>query len=108
MAVAGEDFCVVAADTRMSEGFNILCRDKGKCCQLTDRCVIASAGQQAERATLHKVLRERIRKGRQPTGEALHTGELAHKRKLGVVHSRESALRARLNSYKDSGICATS
>ena len=27
----------------------------------TDKCVIASAGQQAERATLHKVLKERIR-----------------------------------------------
>jgi len=77
MAVAGEDFCVVAADTRMSEGFNILCRDKGKCCQLTDRCVIASAGQQAERATLHKVLRERIRGYKQKHGIDLHTPSIA-------------------------------
>lgn len=34
LAVAGEDYCVVAADTRMSSGFNILCREKGKCSQL--------------------------------------------------------------------------
>jgi hypothetical protein len=34
VAVAGEDFCVVAGDTRMSQGFSILTRDKGKCVQL--------------------------------------------------------------------------
>ena len=36
----------------------------------TDKCVIASAGQQAERATLHKVLKEKIRSYTQMVGDA--------------------------------------
>lgn len=30
VAVAGEDYCVIAADTRMSTGFSILTRDQTK------------------------------------------------------------------------------
>jgi 20S proteasome subunit beta 6 len=77
VAVAGEDFCVVAGDTRMSQGFSILTRDKGKCVQLTDKCVVASAGQQAERATLHKVLKEKVRMYTQKYNKVLSTPSIA-------------------------------
>ena len=36
MAVAGEDYCIVAADTRMSTGFNIMTRD---CKKIVELCV---------------------------------------------------------------------
>ena len=36
MAVAGEDYCIVAADTRMSTGFNIMTRD---CKKIFELCV---------------------------------------------------------------------
>jgi len=56
MAVAGKDFCVVAGDTRMSRGYSIQCRTVPKCHKITDKCVMATAGMQAEAKTLRKVL----------------------------------------------------
>ena len=44
LAVAGEDYVVCAADTRMSTGYNILTRDYKKIDQMSDKCVLASAG----------------------------------------------------------------
>ncbi|XP_057500750.1 proteasome subunit beta type-1-like [Actinidia eriantha] len=34
VAIAGADYCVIAADTRMSTGYSILTRDYSKICQL--------------------------------------------------------------------------
>ncbi|GLC47040.1 Proteasome subunit beta type-1 [Pleodorina starrii] len=59
VAVAGEDYCIVAASTRMSTGFSILTRDASMLLQLTDKVVIASAGMQADRKALHKLLQHR-------------------------------------------------
>ena len=43
LAVAGEDYVVCAADTRMSTGYSILTRDYKKIDQMSDKCVMASA-----------------------------------------------------------------
>lgn len=59
MAVAGADYCVVAADTRMSTGYNILTRGYSKICQLADKCVLASSGFQADVRALQKNLAAR-------------------------------------------------
>jgi len=59
LAVAGADYCIVAASTRMSTGFSILTRKSTKILQLTNKCVIASAGFQADMRTLHKTLQSR-------------------------------------------------
>eukprot|EP00695_Tsukubamonas_globosa_P001745 TRINITY_DN2811_c0_g1_i2.p1 TRINITY_DN2811_c0_g1~~TRINITY_DN2811_c0_g1_i2.p1 ORF type:complete len:233 (-),score=91.10 TRINITY_DN2811_c0_g1_i2:46-693(-) len=60
LAVAGKDYAVIASDTRMSRGYSITCRDATKMAKLTDKCVIASAGMQADASTLHKVLYTRL------------------------------------------------
>ncbi|CAE7571966.1 psmB1 [Symbiodinium sp. CCMP2592] len=60
MGVAGEDFVVVAADTRLSQGYSIHTRDCSKVTQLTDKCVIASCGMKADAITLHKHLKARM------------------------------------------------
>lgn len=60
LGVAGEDFAVIAGDTRMSSGYSILSRDVSKITKLTDHCVLATAGMQAEAATLRKVLDYKI------------------------------------------------
>lgn len=52
MAVAGENYCIVAADTRMSTGFNIMTRNATKLCQL---CVDLSAPQCSVATTYFKV-----------------------------------------------------
>ena len=60
IALAGEGYAIIAADTRLSDGFSIQSRDTTKTCQLTGTCVLASAGMQADRATLHKNLGVRL------------------------------------------------
>lgn len=50
----------VAADTRMSDGYSIMTRDKSKCAQLTDHVVLASSGMQADVQALHKTLHAKM------------------------------------------------
>nr|XP_007153740.1 hypothetical protein PHAVU_003G061000g [Phaseolus vulgaris]ESW25734.1 hypothetical protein PHAVU_003G061000g [Phaseolus vulgaris] len=59
VAIAGADYCVIAADTRMSTGYNILTRDYSKISQLAEKCVMASSGFQADVKALQKVLSAR-------------------------------------------------
>ena len=59
LGIAGADFAVVAADTRLSEGYSILSRSVSKARQLTPSCVIATGGCWTDVATLHKVIAQR-------------------------------------------------
>eukprot|EP00245_Coleochaete_scutata_P006883 TRINITY_DN21696_c0_g1_i1.p1 TRINITY_DN21696_c0_g1~~TRINITY_DN21696_c0_g1_i1.p1 ORF type:complete len:238 (+),score=29.12 TRINITY_DN21696_c0_g1_i1:84-797(+) len=59
VAIAGSDYCIVAADTRMSTGFNILTRNSSKLFKISDTCVLATSGFQADAKTLHKTLNAR-------------------------------------------------
>ncbi|KAJ3681245.1 hypothetical protein LUZ60_015734 [Juncus effusus] len=59
VAIAGQDYCVMAADTRLSNGYSILTRDYSKICSLADKCVLASSGCQADIRALHKNLSAR-------------------------------------------------
>ena len=59
MAVAGNDYCIVAGSTRLSTGYSILTRNQTKILRLSDTCMIASAGMQADRQALHKMLHTR-------------------------------------------------
>ena len=52
---------MVATDTRMSNGYNILSRSQSKTSKLTSKCIITSAGMVADVETLHKNLITRIR-----------------------------------------------
>ena len=56
IAVAGKDFCIVAADTRISLGFNILSREYSRTSQLTKKAVITSSGMVTDIDTLHRHL----------------------------------------------------
>eukprot|EP01100_Stratorugosa_tubuloviscum_P005860 TRINITY_DN2577_c1_g1_i1.p1 TRINITY_DN2577_c1_g1~~TRINITY_DN2577_c1_g1_i1.p1 ORF type:complete len:229 (+),score=93.35 TRINITY_DN2577_c1_g1_i1:115-801(+) len=60
LGVAGKDYAVAAADTRLSSGYSILTRENSKITKLTDKCVIASSGMQSDISNLHKHLISRI------------------------------------------------
>lgn len=54
MALAGEDFIVIGADTRLSTGYSILTRDQTKLFQLTDKAVLGISGCWADALQLLK------------------------------------------------------
>lgn len=56
VAVGQPGFCVVACDSRLSRGYSILSRNQSKITRLTDTCVIATGGMQADRCELHTML----------------------------------------------------
>jgi len=60
LAIAGKDFCIVAADSRLSLGYSILSRTSPKVAQLTSKCCMASSGCQADMITLQKFLKFRM------------------------------------------------
>ena len=61
VAVAGEDFVIVASDTRLTNGgYGILSRNISKMFQLTDESVLAACGCWADVLTLTKLLNARI------------------------------------------------
>ena len=67
---------MVATDTRMSNGFNILSRSQSKTTKLTSKTILTSAGMVADVDTLHKNLLTRIKtyvmeNRREPTTESI-------------------------------------
>jgi 20S proteasome alpha/beta subunit len=77
LGIAGPDWAVVAADTRLSEGYSILSRDVSKAKVLTDKCVIATGGCYTDVATLHRVLGSRIDSYRHDHDSDMSTTALA-------------------------------
>eukprot|EP00803_Ostreobium_quekettii_P004008 evm.model.scf_1596.3 EVM.evm.TU.scf_1596.3 scf_1596:25941-32036(-) len=59
VAIAGADYCLAAATTRLSTGLNILSRDANFVEKISNHCVILSAGCQADAKALQKHMRAR-------------------------------------------------
>jgi len=60
VGISGEDFCVLAGDTRLSQGYEIMSRTEPKVTQLNNTSVIAQAGFKGDATTLLKNLQYRI------------------------------------------------
>ena len=61
LGIAGQDFVIVAGDTRMSEGYSIKSQDYSRTTKLTEKCVITSSGMVADIDELHKVLITKVK-----------------------------------------------
>lgn len=61
VAVAGDDFAVIGADTRLSAGYNIFSREHSKVFTLTQKAVLASCGNWCDSDTLTSILQARVK-----------------------------------------------
>lgn len=61
IALAGKGYAIIAADRRLSVGYTISSRESTKISQLTNKAVLASCGMQADRHTLHSILKSRMK-----------------------------------------------
>ena len=56
MAISGDDWAIVAGDSRLSSGYEILSRKVCKLHAITDHCVLGSAGCKTDVDQLRSVL----------------------------------------------------
>lgn len=61
VAIAGDNFAVIGADTRLSAGYNIFTRNHSKLFHLTSKAVLASCGNWSDSDTLTSMLQTRVR-----------------------------------------------
>lgn len=61
LAISGDDFAIIAADTRLSEGFSIHSRTEPKTLQITPKIVLGAAGFHGDSLTLKRVIENRIK-----------------------------------------------
>jgi len=73
IALAGKGYAIIAADRRLSEGYSIKSRESTKITQLTNKAVLASCGMQADRHTLHSILKSRMQMYRLEHGKEMTT-----------------------------------
>uniref|UniRef100_G1MF80 Proteasome subunit beta type-1 n=1 Tax=Ailuropoda melanoleuca TaxID=9646 RepID=G1MF80_AILME len=77
LAIAGEDFSIVASDTRLSEGYSVHTRDSPKCYKLTDKTVIGCSGFHGDCLTLTKIIEARLKMYKHSNNKTMTTGAIA-------------------------------
>lgn len=61
VAIAGNDYAIIASETRLSTGYQIYTRDQNKLFQLTPRTILGSTGCWCDALTFSKVIAARVK-----------------------------------------------
>ncbi|XP_075059465.1 proteasome subunit beta type-1 [Mixophyes fleayi] len=77
LALAGEDFALVASDSRLSEGYSIHSRDTPKCYKLTEKTVIGCSGFHGDCLTLTKIIDARLKMYKHSNNKTMTSGAIA-------------------------------
>ncbi|KAI8916572.1 hypothetical protein PhCBS80983_g05014 [Powellomyces hirtus] len=88
LAIAGDDFCVIAGDTRQSEGYSINTRYAPKVYQLSNGAVLATGGMYADGVTLVKMIEQRLEWYRHAHAKEMSCGALAQMLSTILYHKR--------------------
>lgn len=73
VCISGEDFAIAAGCTRMSTGYEIQTRNKGKLNQLSDKTILASVGCISDITTFDNLLSARYTQYLQKCGKVMST-----------------------------------
>ncbi|KAJ8888841.1 hypothetical protein PR048_008335 [Dryococelus australis] len=60
VAIAGNDFAIIASDTRLSSGFSVYTREQSKLFKLSDTTVLGATGCWCDTLTLTRILEARM------------------------------------------------
>lgn len=77
LAIGGQGFCVVAGDTRLSSGYEVLSRDSTKLFQLTSKCILAMAGCRTDQQALFREMKFKIEMYMHKCGKEMSTQSVA-------------------------------
>jgi len=77
LAIAINDYAVIAADTRLSSGYSILTRDSSKLHELTSNCILGSAGCKTDIDQLRSVLDINMKSYRHNHRKSMSTPSIA-------------------------------
>ena len=77
LAIAGPDYAVIAADTRLCRGYSILSRNVSRLKKMSEKCVLGTGGCHTDIHTLHEMLGIRCGMYKHNHGEEIGTRSLS-------------------------------
>lgn len=88
LAIAGDDYCLVAADTRQSEGYSINCRFFPKAHKLSNKTVLATAFMAADCSNLVMRLKQRMQVYQEAHNKVMSTTSIGQLISTMLYHKR--------------------